>query len=128
MPIRALLLLLLLLVGGSLVFGQSRVRDWTKSQPPPPPMDLRTLHVPKGRMSEAERMLEADFARRIDQVAKEWNRWLDMRREQDEEEHTVDLKAICKERAQLEKVIKMMEALQKHRASPCSRCPDDMKQ
>ena len=126
MPFRIFLISLLLVGGVILVFGQAATRGMQPIQHPRP-MALGTLSVPASRVTEAERMLEADFHRRISQTLKEWNRWMEMRREQEQEEHTVDLKAICKERKQLEKVVKMVQALQQHGASPCTRCPDDSK-
>lgn len=127
MKSRVYVLSVLALLVVVLLAGQSRVRDWTKTQPPPPPMDLRTLSVPKSQVPQAELYSEADFRRRIDVLAREWNRWLDMRAEQDESEHTLDLAAICKERQQLEKITKLLDDLRTHRSSPCTRCPDDTK-
>jgi hypothetical protein len=134
MRVQILPLLLLLLFAGSLAFGQDNYHrqqgyvrlpiDPNASMPTEP--ESPTDEIDR-RVAERERVAEIDFQRKVAQVSKEWNRWLDMRNKQDAEEHTVDLNAICKERKQLEKIAKLVEALQKHPASPCIRCPDGAK-
>lgn len=38
------------------------------------------------------------------------------------DKNIVDLKATCKEKEQIEKMAKLLEELQEHKASPCQRC------
>lgn len=94
--------------------GQARV------VPPLPPMDLKGIRVPPSYEAIAAREYENDFNRKIDSFAKEWNKWLQMRAKRDK--NIVDLKAICKEKEQIENVAKLLGELQEHKASPCQRC------
>jgi hypothetical protein len=108
------------------IFGVILLAAQTESTYSRGPIDVKIL-VPASRAAEDAWIAEQDFRRRIDRVAKEWNRWLEMLSDQEKEQHTVDLKAICKESEQLEKVIKLITDLRSHPASPCTKCSDNVK-
>lgn len=90
--------------------------------PPLPPMDVRRIKVPPSYEAIAARDYETDFNRKIDSFGEEWNTWLKMRAKRDK--NIVDLKALCKEKEQIEKVAKLLAELQEHKASPCQRCTE----
>lgn len=109
-------LLLLVFASFLCLILASQVRE----VPPLPPMDLKRIKVPPSYEAIAARDSESHFNRKIDSFAEEWNRWLQMRAKRDK--NIVDLKATCKEKKQIEKMAKLLEELQEHKASPCQRC------